>query len=881
MTAVVLAGLTGGAFAAPLDERLDAYLERHELLTLRAYTLERRLPGIALAERGKVLLDLAGTYESLLRTLPKEKQAAVRDRCRVLLRENPRPELDAIRLDLLKAEYLGAESAAEMARLRTAAESDAAATVATLKRLAVEFAEVAQQAGVRVKQLEGQELGRTDIPFAEASELKAQLADARRVRSLARYYAGWSACYAAQLLGDRGYANEALLHFGALLNALDRRVPTLDRLPKSLLVHEHVARAALGAATCFSIAGNDAEALRWLDEISTSEGVPQVVSDQVLSRRIAVLARNSRWAELSRWVDRSRAPRGKVAGPLEPSDAMQLAVATLEGADGPEKDASETRLVLARSALGDLISRGQTAAVVQLAKRFGTGVLASNGFVAQYVRALQTYDGARARHGGEPNDPTRVEEARVAYRAAADLFLAASKAEDAAGFEKDVVGAGRSAALAWYYAGDLVRAADQFEAVAKEASSESRQSLMWSALVALDRAVDGGDGALRDRRDELAAVFIASFPGTEQAAKLMLRRAGAGRVPDAQVVATLLGVAPGSPIRAESRRLAASMLFRMARAAKGADADAIIGQFMKVTDEIYPGVRDAAVATSGEKRAALAERAVLTLRQQVELSLAQSTPDAGRASRAMQELRRVSELCDYSIEAIGDELRFRELQIAMIEMDSAAVEAASEGFGESRSPFAEAGRELVLRHFIERARAAPTDERAAALVVKYGEGVVAALDTRNVSGARANVLRNEVAGAAWLVFRATGDASSRDIAIRIDRAMYDRGERFGASLRRLAELSEHAGDVALALECWTALAAGLPDSTAGWFEASFNAIRILQRTDLQRAKDTMRLLELSHPRFGPEPWGNRLRVLRDELFPAPATNEQPERGGGS
>lgn len=880
MIAVVfLASVAGGVRAAPLDERLDAYLEQHELLSLRAHTLEKRLPGVALAERGKLLLDLASTYEALLKALPPVKQGAIRERCRVLLRENPRPELDAIRVDLLKAEYLEAEAAAERARLKATAESDAAATVGTLKRLAAEFSEVAQQASVRVKQLEGQEQGRSEASFAEASELKAQLADARRVRSLARYYSGWSACYAAQLLGDRGYANEALLQFGALLNALERRTPTLDRLPKTLLVHEHVARAALGAATCFSIAGNDAEALRWLDEISTADGVPKVVADQVLTRRIAVLARNSRWSELSRWVDRARAPQGKVAAPLEPADALQLAAVTLDGVDGPEKDGGETRLALSRLALGDLITRGQTAAVVQLAKRFGTGVLASNGFVSQYVRALQAYDGARAKHGGASTEPTSVAEARVAYRDAADLFLAASRSDDAASFAKDVVGAGQSAALAWYYAGDFVRAADQFEAVAKQAAAELRQSLSWSALVALDRAVEGGNAGVRERRDELAAVFIAAFPNSEQAAKLMLRRAGAGKVPDAQVVATLLAVGTDSPIRTEARRLAASMLFKMARTAKRAEADELIGQFLKVTDETYPLARDAAVAASGEKRTALAERAVLVLRQQIELALARSAPDAGRASRAIQELRRLAELCDYSIDGLADELRYRELQVALIEKDGPAVERLAAGVGDAKSLFAESARELVLRHFIERARAAPADEKAAALVVKYGEGVVASLDAKQATGARANVFRDEVAGAAWIVFRATGDVAARDVAIRIDRGMYDRGGRYTSSMRRLAELSEHAGDAALSLECWTALAAGLSDTTAAWFEASFHAIRLLRTIDVTRARDAMKLVELSHPTLGPEPWSGKLRELRVELFPGPAV-VKPSTGDG-
>lgn len=884
MSAALIVLLAIAARAAPLDERLDAYLAQHDLLILRAGTLEKRLNGVPLAERGKVLLDLASTYEELLKTLPVSKQAAVRERCRVLLRENPRPELDAIRIDLLKSEYLEAEAAAERARLRTDAESDASATVSTLKRLAAEFAEIAQQASARVRQLEGQEQSRPEATFAEASEVKTQLSDARRVRSLARYYAGWSACYAAQMLKDRGYANEAMLQFGALLNAPERRPPTLDRLPRSLLVHEHVARAALGTATSFAVAGNDSEAMRWLDELSTAEGVPQVVSDQILSRRISVLGAGGRWSELARWVERARAPQGRIAGPLEPGDALQLAVATLEGSDGPAKEGEQTRLELTRVALGDLISRGQTGAVVALARRFGTGVLASNGFVAQYVRALQVYDTARTAHsanGAPAVEPAQDAAVRTAYNEAADLFLAASKADDAGKFAKDVIGAGRGAALAWYYAGDLLRAADQFEAVAKSADKQTRSALLWSALVALDRAVESSTAGARERRDAMAALFIAEFPTSEQAAKLLLRRAGSGKVPDEQVVATLLAVDADSSIRREARLLASSVLFKMARSAKRGESDDRITRYLKVADEIYPVERDAAVAASGERRTMLADRAILLLRQQAELALALSAPDASRATRVIGEIRRVAELCDHSIDSLVEELRYRELQVALLQKDPAAVESLAAGFADSKSPFASSARELVLRFFIERARGAPADATAAALVLKHGESVVAALDEKTATGAGANVLRDEVAGAAWIVFRATGDVRARDAALRIDKAVYDRGERFTQSLRRLAELSEHAGDASLALECWTTLSGGLPDTSAGWFEASYNAIRLMRSVDPQRARDAIKLLELSHPTLGPEPWAGKLRELKIELFPGPAkSGGEPSEGKG-
>lgn len=858
--------------AAPLDDRLDTYLAQHDLLTLRANTLERRLVGVPLAERGAILLELAATYEELLKTLPVAQQASVRERCRALLRENPRPELDAIRVDLLKSEYLEAETVAERSLLRTSAESDSGPTVTTLKRLAAEFNEIAQQASARVRQLEGQEQSRTDATAAEATETKSLLADARRIRSVARYYSGWSACFVAQLLKDRGYANEALLQFGALLNAVERRTPTLERLPRSLLVHEHVARAALGAAACYSIAGNDSEAMRWLDELATAEGLPKVVSDQVLSRRIGILAAGGRWSELSRWVERARAPQGRTTTALEAGDALRLAVATLEGSDGTEKQGAETRLELTRLALGDLISRGQTSAVVALAKRFGTGVLASNGFVAQYVRALQAYDNARSKHaaaGTATTEPARDAAARTAYREAAELFAAAIKSEDSARFAKDVVGAGQSAALAWYYAGDLMKSADQFESVAKVAPKESRQSLLWSALVALDRAVETGEARARERRDELAGLFVAEFPMTEQAAKLLLRRAGSGKVAERQVVATLLAVPSDSPIRTEARWLAASMMFKMARSAKRAEADELIGQFLKIADEIYPTQRDLAVSASGDRRRALADRALLLLRQQAEVALGLSSPDSGRTLRALQEIRKVAELCDAPIDAIAEEMRYRELQVALVEKSTSAIESLATAFAESKTPFADSARELVLRHFIELSRASPTDAKLAAMVLKHGEAVVAAIDVKGVRTAAANVLRDEVAGAAWSVFRATGSVEARDAALRIDKAMYQRGERFTSSVRRLGELSEHAGDSSLALECWTTLAGGLPDTGASWFEASYHSIRLLTLSDVKRARDAMKLLELSHPGLGPEPWASKLRELKLQLFPAP------------
>lgn len=864
------------AFGAPepaiVDDALDDYLRRQGLLTMRVYALEKQLSAATGNERSRLLTELASAYETLLETLPPEKRAAFRDRSRELLKDNPRPELAALRINLLKAEYLASEQSAERQRLRLGNESDSAEAIASLKRLATEFGEIALSASAKVRSLETQDQNRGELSFAQEEENKRLLQDARRIKSLAHYYAGWSNCYLAQLTKDREAAGEALLHFGALLNAPDRRAPTLERLPRSLLVHEHVARACIGTASCLALLGNDAEALRWLDELSTSDSLPANVRAQLLPRRIAILGPSSRWNELAAWVQRTRAPQGKVVSPLETADAVLLAVTSLEGEDGPAPGGEQTRTELGRVALADLITRGQTAYVVALAKRFGTGALSSDGFIAQYVRALQAFDSARARHraSGRESDPAGNADIARKYREAADLFLAAAASSDAGAFEADATKASLSAGTSLYFAGDFAAAADQFAKVAKRATDDdSRREAMWFEVVALDRAFESGRTELADRRDAAAVLYVSTYPKTEQAARLLLKRAGLSRFSDLEVVESLLSVPESSPLRHEARVQASSLLFKVARAAGPAERDAAFTKFLEVSDQIYPIERDAAVAEGGSRRDVQAKRVLLIARQQLEAALALSTPDVARAQRILAEIDRVADLCAVSLADISDELAFRKVQLAIATGNDAEIDGAIGSLNDSSSPFAQGARMLALRRAIESSRAAPSSVEAARRIVAIGERVVRSLDEQQQFDARSNALRDEVADAAASVFRNSGDAALRDLALRIDRAMYERGGRFTTSLRRLAELSETVGNEALALECWKLLVAGLREDQPAWFEARYHSIVLLAKSDLAAARDAFRLFELSHPNFGPGDWAAKFRELRERLLAQP------------
>jgi len=851
------------------DDALDEYLKQRGLLTMRVYALEKLLPASTGAERSRALSDLASAYETLLETLPPEKRAAFRERSRVLLKDNPRPELAALRINLLKAEYLAAEQVAERQRLRLGSETDASEAIASLKRLAVEFSEIAQSAGAKARSLDAQDQARGDASFANEEDMKRQLQEARRVRSLANYYAGWSNCYVSQLTKDREAAGDALLQFGVLLNAQDRKAPTLDRLPRSLLVHEHVARACLGTAAALAILGNDAEALRWLDELATAEGVPANVRSQLLARRIAVLGSSARWNELAAWVQRARAPQGKVTSPLETADAVLLAVTSLEGSDGPAPGGENARIELGRLALADLIARGQTAYVVALAKRFGTGALASDGFVAQYVRALQAFDSARAKHraAGRESDPAGSAEIVLAYREAAALFDAAASAPDAGAFEADAAKAALNAGMSLFYAGDFVPAADQFAKVAKRArEEEAKREAMWFEVVALDRAFESGRKEIADRRDGAAVFYVSTYPKTEQAARLLLKRAGIGKLSDSDVIESLLSVPESSPLRHEARVQASTLLFKVARAAPAADRDEAFARFLTVSDQIYAVERDSAIASDSARRNVQAQRALLIARQQLEASLALSAPDSPRAHRLLTEIPHFAELCGLSVSDLADELAFRRVQLAIASGNDAEIDVAIASLDKSATPFAQGARMLALRRAIEGSRAAPSSVDASRRIVSIGDRVVATLDDQKQFDARANALRDEVAGAAAAVFRESGETSLRDLAMRIDRGMYERGGRFTASLRRLAEMSEQTGDTALALECWKLLVSGVREEQPLWFEARFRSIVLLSKFDVGAARDAFRLFELSHPNFGPAAWAPKFRELREQLL---------------
>jgi hypothetical protein len=867
------------------DEFLEAYLADRELWTVLAAHLRSRLGAGASEDRSRAAESLGRLYAKMLaETMTPEQRQRLEGQCRELLRQVPEADSFELRINLAKAEYLRIEEIVEKDRLRLATAEDKAEADRALRHLGPMFEEIAAKTGRRVEQLEKKEtLAKDDA----VEGVRVELADARRLRSLARYYSGWTSYYSAVLNKTPGPASRALEDFGALLNAVPGKPASIERMPKHLLRFEHVARAAIGCALACSLLGRDTEAARWLDEVEQAEGVPPAVLDQVFARRLIVSATAQRWADAELEVRRRRKAEDGSERLLSVVDARLAAVLALDAARDPSlrpgmKAAAEK---VSQVAMSDLIKRGEIGQILDLVQAFGTAPIGGDGFIVAYVRGLQAFESARAAHkasGENPEQPTGDPALVNRYREAAGLLAAAPAAADAARFGSELPRAMIREGLAWYYAGDVTKAAPRFEAAAQRAGSgDARRDALWYAVVSLDKAIETGQLSAAGTRDRLATLYIQEFPGTDNAAKLLLRQTRADALSPAQTIDVLLKVPADSPLHEAARRQAARLLYQEFRRVPTDEKSFAALRFAEVVEPLMRseharalGVRDAAGAQA-------ADALILHARQLADALLAAPAPDLQRVEAALSMLESAADAQRIDLRPFEPELAFRRLQVALARSDEAGVQRLLDRLRESDPKFSTAADRLLYRRAFTRWRENSLDPALAREVVRHGARLIdqargAANDATVVS------LREAVAAAAAVGYRADRDVSLRDLAIRLDREQLEGGTRAASSLRRLGELLEDAGDPDAALAAWQELLAGLDPASAGWYEARYQSLRLLLRADPRAAADAMRQHVILHPEYGPEPWGSQLRALEKQMpapTPAPVPAQDAKRGG--
>ncbi|MCC6283857.1 MAG: hypothetical protein IT439_00940 [Phycisphaerales bacterium] len=788
-----------------------------------------------------------------------------------LLREVPTAQSYDLRLNLAKARYLRAEEIAERARLLLATDDETAEAVRILGTSREVFAQVGAAAHRGVETRERLERRGGD----NAQQIEAELATLRRQRSLAMYYAGWSGYYLAELTGQARLAAEAQGAFAYLLNAPGERMPTVDGLPSSLLQYEHMARAGVGVAMAASLQGDDATALRWLDALRQSGEVPPAVREQLFSRRMIVLARAKRWADVE-WSIHRRGRDGTTRaedGPLTVVEARLLAVLALTGLQTPSGNRERDAIVqsLAQQALGELVRRGEVGHVLSLVRRFDAAVIGEDGFIVRYVAALGLYEDARAAHGaagGRDTEPTSDAVAGTRYREAALAMRKAVEASDAGSFKAEASKAQVFEGLSLFYSRSFEKAAEALQRVfASDAEAGLREEALWFAIAALDRAAEEKP-SIEARRDEFCALFLQSFPGSERAARLLIRR-GSSEMGDPQEAArVLLAVQPTSALYRAARGHAATLLYRIFRSSRAEQRDFAAVQFVEVAGEVVELERAAALEADAEHMVAISRSIVLRLRQIADALLATSAPDYARAERTIEMVRETASAAGIDTSEFAAELAYRSLQVGLGRQDRAAIERALEALRTDASgKYAEAADNLMYREALRAFSANPHDEALARDLLRFG------LRIADTGGRRPGATHdpgvqtvfNRVAEAATFLWQEHDDTLARDIAVRLDKELLDAGVRASALLRRYAFNTEASGDLEAALECWRQLLAGLGEGTPEWFEARYHSARVLGLTDPQRALSVLDQHATLNPDYGPEPWGAQLRALHAEM----------------
>jgi hypothetical protein len=583
--------------------------------------------------------------------------------------------------------------------------------------------------------------------------------------------------------------------------------------------------------------------------------------------------------------------------------ARLLAVVTLEADKSKSQGVIEG---LSTIALADLVSRGEIAQVLDLVELYGTAPIGESGFIVRYVRGLQQYDRARAAHKGvaserptsvsgrravpasdqaagvENDEPSASPETVRLYQQAAVLLDAAVHETDAASFKAERARAAMLVGLSRYYAGELGVAADRFSEAAKLAASpEQAGEASWLAVIALDKAVEKGDQTLEKRREEAATLYLQTYPDSDRAARLLLRRAMGGLLQNEEALRVLLRVGKDSPLYPSARQHASRLLYAQYRSARGEERDFAAMRFVGVAEEALAMDRAAAMGTGGKDAADAAQRVIVRTRQILDALLNGQSPDFARAQAAMDILTGVAAYNNIDLSQYKQELVFRRFQIALAKDDSGAAAALIEQLRKEGGQFALSADQLMYRRALTRKQRAQYDSETQKAIVLYGMRLIDRMK------GQADAMKDPVLLAIHdTVAQAAADLASekdvamRDLSIRLDKAVLIAQPHSAPTLRRLASTSEAAGDQATALECWRVLLSGLQPPTPEWYEARYQSLRLLFLVDAPRAREAMKQHVLLYPDYGPEPWGKKLKELDQTMGPilAPAPPQPVDPG---
>ena len=534
--------------------------------------------------------------------------------------------------------------------------------------------------------------------------------------------------------------------------------------------------------------------------------------------------------------------------------------------------------------------------MADLAKKYGVDILGDEGFVSAYVRGVTAYEEARDAHkkamdgAGRAEEPTPDPGLARAYSTAGALLGKAVASEGAAGFGDAFARARVLEGLCLFYAGSLAEAAVKFKAVSEgDAPSGMKQDALWYAVLSLERAAERSkaDAKLAEERDRVSILYVTTYPAHENAARLLLRRAGSGLMTEAKAAQVLLDVPPTSALYGAARRQAARLLYAVYRRQTGGpERDFAGARFLSLAEEVLDAELERSVSeVSKETGKDAAKVVVLYARQLADVALSASTPDVPLAERALGTIERVALLHGMDLSELKPEVAYRRLQAAVIKGDTAGADAIAASMGGDTGEFARAARRMVFKRAadvwlgLSKSEKSAQAVAAARRVVDVGGAILASMKGEGIKPADpARVAAADtVASAAAALAVWEGELAMRELALGLDQETVSAGIKTSAGLTRLAQMRELAGDTASAGAAWNELSLALPVNTADWAHARYEALRLLAITDVNAAWEALEQHEALYPSWGPEPWGTKLKDLKASLRDARGS----QKAGGS
>ena len=859
----VVMGMTGLQPAASHDA-ISSWLERHGLVRQLAIHLEDQLPSLPASERPAFLLRLAELYGLLLES---ETDAQSRDelerRGRALLKKigpNTTSSL-TLRLALARGAYRGAERLSERWRFRAVVDQDESSIRDLFEDVITDLSmlgnEISRELSTAKRRLENSSRSAAAVEVDRVRQLGS-------LRTEVQFLLGWSKYYAAWLGGPSQRLPEARAIFWSLLEP-DQSFASPDKVAKSSLEVEYLARAVLGLALISSHSGQLKKALEWLELLEANDAF-ESVRNQVPTWRLAIQLEQGNY-ELARemiekLVRQENDLTFSTVGDPVASHVAWLRMAAVAGLSSQPQ--TETSRQFARWAVTELAAQEQMQSVLELARRFGSAAMGKSGFAIEYVNAVMAYYDLRKRHGSE--EPTEDPELLSLYATVADQFQAALESSDRLNYSEAIIDGERLLAWSEYFQGHWERAATLFEKVSNQQRPPASADAHWMTIVCFDLLRKETPGQVdTEHLGGLVESFLQMYPMDERAGQLILHQALNQTAASQQAVDRLLNISYESDVYDQAQQRAAQMLYQLFRDSEGSEQLEFAAQYLSIA---LPLITEDAQRVSVISKLDV-DRLIARCRRVLDVSLTKGVlrMSAARQALGILDIEAIAEHLDSS--EIANELAYLRLKERLFsdDIDSARKLAQQLYEKQPEGLWSRQAARLIFQKAVAR-RNESTDNRDIDYdVMKYGVRILDEYANESEALKRPSVRQYtiEVARSALKVWERSQDPEAGELARELFGSLLEAFPKDRLFLRASAVLSQSQGDWMTAMAAWRRLLNGLPMDSDGWYEAKYQQIRILAEHDPEAAQDVMRQFKVLHLDMGPEPWGDLMRELDADL----------------